>query len=384
MEQNASIIAVGTEVTDGQIIDRNSSWMAQRLEALGIRPKYHFSVPDSYDEALAILNFASTKTPLIFICGGLGPTQDDFTRDIVSKFCSYPLKLNEESWKNIQEKLKSRGVTLREGHKRQAHFPENAKALDNDYGVAPGFYLEHKDCKLWVLPGPPKELESVWQNGVHQQLEKIAPQKPKLTLQTWSCLGVAESELAHVTEEHFGKYNFHKEFGYRISLPYVEVKIWTESHTEEVKQAFEEYQKVIAPYFITHDLKQLRAEFVKALSEFESVFITDELSEGLFVSKFEEILKDFDVENLPKISIQTQLTPDAPITHNISPIKKKDLVIHIQRIEEKQVQVIFIKKGKSGSFAINIPSKNISNYAKLYVLERILYEIPSIAFMSSE
>ena len=162
------------------------------------------------------------------------------------------------------------------------------------------------------------------------------------------------------------------------------MKLWVDQITDEVKEAFESYEKLLAGTFVTHKLSDLRDRFVHALCQFEGVFITDELSEGIYVGKFEEIFKHYDSANLPKISIQTQLTADAPITHNISPIKSKDLVIHIKRMSETQVQVIFIKKGKTGNFTINLPGKSISRYAKLYVLERIFYEIPSIAFMSAE
>jgi len=167
---------------------------------------------------------------LIFCSGGLGPTSDDITRDSLAAFVGQPLELHQESWQTIQNKLQGRKVTLRDGHRQQAMLPKSAKALDNDAGVAPGFYLESGSKKFWVLPGPPKEISAIWEKHVAVMLTAFADHA--MVLQTWRFTGVPESELAFMTEQYFGPFEFKKKFGYRAHAPYVEIKLWHDNSAE--------------------------------------------------------------------------------------------------------------------------------------------------------
>ena len=131
----AAIVTVGTEITDGQIVDRNSSWLSQKLQALDIKTLFHISVPDDTPLMLTAFQKATQTADLIFICGGLGPTVDDFTRNVIAEFAGQPLELSAEFFKIIEQKITSRGLPVREGHINQALFPRGALGIQNDYGV---------------------------------------------------------------------------------------------------------------------------------------------------------------------------------------------------------------------------------------------------------
>ncbi len=242
----ASILTIGTEITDGQIIDSNSQWISQQLYKFNIPVDLHMSVPDDQDAMKDAILYALSKSQLVFICGGLGPTSDDFTRDIISSTLGLPLELDTPSWATIQQKLNGRGVTLREGHRRQALIPQTSQALDNEVGVAPGFFLEHNHKKIWVLPGPPKEISAIWNKHIETKLQTI---DSELELHSWLCSGHPESELAHITEEFFSKYDFKKKFGYRFDVHRtVEIKVWVQKEHPESKKAVEEFNLFIDKY----------------------------------------------------------------------------------------------------------------------------------------
>lgn len=243
----AAIVTVGTEITDGQITDRNSQWLSERLTALGLEIVAHVSVPDSADAMSAAFQWSLSRSDLLVICGGLGPTSDDFTRDVVADYFQQPLVLDSDSWNYIQKKLSSRNVTLREGHRRQAMIPKNAKALENDAGVAPGFALAIGPRTIWVLPGPPKEIEAIWKRFLEPQIQAWNIQQTSV-LHTWRCQGVPESELAHMTEEFFSVYDFDKKFGYRAHAPYVEIKLWVQKSDAQAVAAVAAFTEKIKPF----------------------------------------------------------------------------------------------------------------------------------------
>ena len=148
MEIKAGILAIGNEVVEGQITNRNASWLATELDKLNISTRYHLACVDSLSEIKDSLDFLTQKCNLIIIRGGLGPTIDDCTTQGLAQWLQVPLEVNEEEWKEIHAKLTSRQLTIRDGHKNQARFPKGAKALKNQSGVAPGFFLQKENLTI--------------------------------------------------------------------------------------------------------------------------------------------------------------------------------------------------------------------------------------------
>jgi molybdopterin-biosynthesis enzyme MoeA-like protein len=124
--------------------------------------------------------------------------------------------------------------------------PEGAEALQNDAGIAPGFFIELQGQRIWVLPGPPKEIAAIWSSHVNDRLETV---EKEMNLKIWQCAGVPESELAFMTEDFFSKYDFKKKFGYRFQPGrVVEVKLWFEKNCPEADTAVAAFENVIGRF----------------------------------------------------------------------------------------------------------------------------------------
>lgn len=228
----AALIATGNEIVSGQILNSNTSWLANELSKEGLDIHFHMAVLDNKDDLLKSLQWLKGEgINHIFMCGGLGPTRDDLTRQIVADFCEKDFDFYEPRWVELEENLKSRCITPRQGHKWQCYFPLGATHLINTVGTAWGFQTETKDknLKIWTLPGPPNEFENVYLNSIKPWLrDNIHNNK---TLITWQCFNTPESEVAHITEEALKGCTY--EVGYRASPPITEVKLWVPNY--EVK-----------------------------------------------------------------------------------------------------------------------------------------------------
>ena len=117
---------------------------------MGATPLYHLSCRDKHEEIISCLNFLGPPCSLILVSGGLGPTKDDCTRQSLSQWLDRPLEHHANQWEQVQKKLSSRQVTLREGHKNQALIPKGATLLENPQGVAPGFVAKTLKRLSWL------------------------------------------------------------------------------------------------------------------------------------------------------------------------------------------------------------------------------------------
>lgn len=286
MEITVGILAIGNEVVEGQITNRNASWLSQELSSMGMQSLYHLACRDEPEEIQSSLNFLSTQCQLIIVSGGLGPTKDDRTRQALCHWLGTELELRADLWNEIETKLKSRNLTIREGHKNQAYIPKGAFPLSNNVGIAPGFFIKGKSSFLASLPGPPSELNKMFSDELKPLIESSMSPKKEKTLYTWSCLGAPESEIAHIADSIIGS-DF--EIGYRLHRPYVEVKMWlTDQEKAQIYSKLQLFEKKIAPWFVGHKISDIHNNFHKYLSSFQYVFVIDQLTTGLLLEKLKE------------------------------------------------------------------------------------------------
>lgn len=278
-----SIVAIGTEITAGEVVNSNAAWLSTELELLGFEVTHHLAVPDDKVLMLDAFDFLKTKTDLIVTTGGLGPTTDDFTADVVAQWLGKEFQFNEEVWSDLQRLLADRGLTIRGAHKTQCWFPEDARIFGNPVGSARGFYSESADKKVLVLPGPPREIQGMWEQSVAEFLNQM-PKAEKKLLKKWTCLGIPESELAEITETLFKDSGL--VLGYRASVPYVQLKVWFDSETQ-----FNEWrpkvEEAIAEWLVTVDGKDAILNLIEKLPLGE-VHIYDSFSEGYLNSRLWE------------------------------------------------------------------------------------------------
>lgn len=313
-QRRAATLAVGTEITDGQITNRNSAWIATELVSLGIVVTEHRSTPD--DRALIRLSLEelSTRNEIIFVTGGLGPTSDDFTRDVIAEFVGRELEFDEASWAHVTNRLQSRGVVIRDAQKSQCYFPTGSEIFLNPAGTANAFSVSENDLKLYILPGPPAEIEAVWKNGMRAAFVKAFPPKLEERLYLYRCIGKGESEFAHITEQIFAGTGLR--LGYRAHNPYVEIKIWVGNDQAALAQAkLAELEREIAPWLINRDEEDLGVDLWTWLrGPGHRLKVFDFATQGLFLSRLNAVAGEAGLEKGAELSIQTEMSLRQPVS----------------------------------------------------------------------
>jgi nicotinamide-nucleotide amidase len=168
----AETIAVGTEILLGEITDTNSSYIASRLPALGIDLLWMTQVGDNMGRLTEALRRAHERSDLIFTTGGLGPTDDDLTRETIAQVLGEEMRIDPEIERALREFFRRRRRAMPERNVKQAALIPSARALPNAYGTAPGWWVERDGRIIVALPGPPGELRGMWETHVEPELRR--------------------------------------------------------------------------------------------------------------------------------------------------------------------------------------------------------------------
>ena len=205
----AGIVVTGTEVLTGTISDANGPWLSEQLAELGIDVAHILIVGDRPDDLEAALRFMSAEgMDLIVTSGGLGPTADDLTAEVVARFSGRDLVLDEEVEEKIAEilrgfarRFKFDEEAVREANRKQALVPEGATALD-PVGTAPGLVVPAEGTVVVVLPGPPRELQPMWPTALATEaVRQVVARATPLRRYTLRMFGIPESEIAKSLRE---------------------------------------------------------------------------------------------------------------------------------------------------------------------------------------
>jgi nicotinamide-nucleotide amidase len=171
----ASILAVGSEMLTPFKVDTNSLTITDRLNTIGYDVRMKAVVGDDLDELSSVLEGALGWADLVIVTGGLGPTEDDLTRDAVARVLGVPLDLDERIVDGLRERFAKRGYTMTDNNRRQAMVPRGATVLENPNGSAPGLLLTRGKTTLVLLPGPPREMKPMLDAVIANHLAPIAP-----------------------------------------------------------------------------------------------------------------------------------------------------------------------------------------------------------------
>ena len=189
----AEIIAVGTEILLGDIIDTNSAYLSKELALLGIDVYYKSCVGDNEERLLDAFYEGLKRSDIIITTGGLGPTDDDITKEIACKVFNKQMELDTNSLEKIELFFNKIGTKMTENNKKQAYFPKDAVILENKNGTAPGAILIKDKKIIIILPGPPKEMIPMFEYEVKPYLKSI--NKDTLISKTLKFFGIGESTL---------------------------------------------------------------------------------------------------------------------------------------------------------------------------------------------
>jgi len=196
---HAEVIAIGDELTTGQRLDTNSQWLAAELGVLGVPVTFHTTVPDTLEAGIAAFRGACGRADIVLVTGGLGPTADDLTRDVLAAVAGVPLDLSADALAWVESRFARRGMPMPESNRRQALFPRGSRIIANPNGTAPGIDLDIPraggHCRVFALPGVPAEMKPMWQATVAPAIMSLLPDAATIVQRRIKCFGAGESAI---------------------------------------------------------------------------------------------------------------------------------------------------------------------------------------------
>jgi nicotinamide-nucleotide amidase len=198
------IVAVGTELLLGQIADTNSAWLGEHMAANGVSSHFHQAVGDNHDRIVLALRTALARSDGVIMCGGLGPTQDDITRDAIAEVMNVPLERDQEIVDRIASFFEARGRAMSANNARQADVPQGAAVIPQVVGTAPGLICPVGNKVVYAVPGVPYEMTEMFERAILPDLRaRMADAGEEAViasrvLRTW---GASESGLAESLQE---------------------------------------------------------------------------------------------------------------------------------------------------------------------------------------
>jgi nicotinamide-nucleotide amidase len=164
------ILSIGSELTSGQNLDTNSQWLSRRLAEIGVTVGWHTTVADDLDANVEAFQIATRRASLVLATGGLGPTQDDLTREVLARVAGVELVLHPELLAQIEAMFRKRNRDMPERNRVQALFPARAEPIANYNGTAPGIWMRVGSCWVGAMPGVPSEMFPMYENQIKPRI----------------------------------------------------------------------------------------------------------------------------------------------------------------------------------------------------------------------
>lgn len=281
----AEILCVGTELLLGDTINTNASYIARELAKIGIEVYHHSVVGDNPARLKESLNLCLSRSDMVLLTGGLGPTYDDLTKETVAEYFGKKMVEDKVSMERLKEAFKGREMT--ENNLKQAMMPEGAIALQNDFGTAPGLIVEGNGKIVALMPGPPREMEPMMHEGVIPYLLKKT--QKVLVSHTLHLYGIGESSAEMILKEKMINYTnptiapYAKEGELQLRIT---ASAKTQQEAEQlIGPVVEEVKEAVGQYVYGIDIGTLQNALVEKLKEKKLTIATAESCTGGLVSK---------------------------------------------------------------------------------------------------
>lgn len=283
----ATILSVGTELLFGQITNTNTVFLSQQLNLLGFDVMYHYTVGDNPQRLEEIIHMAFKDCDLVLTTGGLGPTQDDLTKEIACRVMEDQLVLHEPTMERLYSFFEKQNRQMTENNKKQAYMPSRAVVFKNNQGTAPGFALEKDGKYIICMPGPPREMTCMFQERVLPYLEEKS--EGTIYYRMLRIFGIGESALEtkllplinEQTDPTLATYAKEGECCLRIASKH-QTK---EEAKHAVDQVISQVQELIGPYIYSLDDEELVAVTAKKLLEKNlSISSAESCTGGMFAA----------------------------------------------------------------------------------------------------
>ncbi|MBN2098337.1 MAG: competence/damage-inducible protein A [Dehalococcoidia bacterium] len=202
----AGIVSIGTELLLGEVVDTNASYIASQLPLLGLELQSVIAVPDRMDSLVEAFQQAWQRFDVVIATGGLGPTQDDLTREAIAQLLGEEMTVSPELESDVRAIFAAMGRDMSPSNIKQATLIPSAQAIPNPRGTAPGWWVEKNGKLMVAMPGPPAEMQRMWEVEVMPRLRARIPGDVVL-LRTLKCFGLSEAEVGEKAGRVFGMGN---------------------------------------------------------------------------------------------------------------------------------------------------------------------------------
>jgi nicotinamide-nucleotide amidase len=285
--QAAELVNTGTELLFGSVVNTHLAFLGQQLFSLGLRISRQTTVPDGYAIRDAILE-AAPRCQLILITGGLGPTTDDVTREIVAELTGRSLEYDETIFAKIRERFEKRGLKLTDPISRQAYVPKGAQVLPNDHGTAPGLYVPAtaKLPHLILLPGPPRELRPMFDQYATPLIRTLVG-TTDLTAAVFKTVGLGESLAQELIGADLAAIEG-LELGYCARIGELDLRLI--GFLESVLRGTQIVRARLSDHIVSEDGSELEAVVVRLLSQQgATIAVAESCTGGLLANRFTNV-----------------------------------------------------------------------------------------------
>ena len=197
---NAEIVSIGTELLLGQIVDTNARYLGERLAAIGVDVSFGQTVGDNVERIVACLRLALSRSDVVIVTGGLGPTQDDVTREAIAAVAGVDLERRPELERMLHERFAVAGRQMPASNLVQADVPAGARPILQEQGTAPGLALEIEGTRIYAVPGVPREMHEMVASTIEPELAALAG-PAAIVSRVVRCVGIAESRVAELVDD---------------------------------------------------------------------------------------------------------------------------------------------------------------------------------------
>ena len=290
---HAIVVSIGDELVLGQTVDSNSAYLSARLARLGIPTRMHHTVADDFDAIVELLTDAANRAELVLVTGGLGPTEDDLTREALAAAMGVEQRLHDASLRSLEAFFEKRGKAMPERNRVQAMLPDTAEAVPNDHGTAPGVKARLHAATVYAMPGVPREMVRMFEDRIEPEVRAFAGRGVILTT-TIHTFGAGESHVAEKLGPLMQR-DRNPKVGTTVAKGICSVRVRSEFEiSEEAQQrldaAAREVEAALGPIVFGRDETTLPEALVHLLAQRrETVAVAESCTGGLLGAALTEI-----------------------------------------------------------------------------------------------
>jgi nicotinamide-nucleotide amidase len=287
---NTAIIATGSELLSGYVMDSNSKFIAENLRELGFTVRGIYLSDDNKDDIIRMINTASENADIIIITGGLGPTEDDLSRNALAEALNKKLIYSKDIEKKLKKFFADRSYEMTDNNLRQAYVPEGAETINNDNGTAPALKISQNGKLYYLLPGVPREMKAIFNKYIQPDLIDLSDKK--IIYREYNFIGIGESSL----ENRIKGLNFDERLDISYQAAKGQVKMRLKSTTERAAESRLEKILLEADKIVEENLEEFLIS--RDNREILDVFYDEIIKSGLSISTAESFTGGLIAERL--------------------------------------------------------------------------------------